>query len=120
MTFRHLCLFKIIRSLVVFIIVALGEFGLFVFISHSNLLVEYILCLNSYVLSSFLLKSYLYLPSYHPLLLFLFVCVSLSLFFPLTFLIDTKRHAVCANALVALSRFVCSVLGAVRFRFARF
>jgi hypothetical protein len=79
MTFRHLCLFKLIRPWLVVVIVALKKFGLFVFISSNQLLTQHILCLNSFVLSSFSLKLHLSLPSYHLLLLFLFACVSLRL-----------------------------------------
>jgi hypothetical protein len=91
MTFRHLCLFKIIRPLILFVIVALREFTIFITISHSNLVVEYILCLNSFIVT-----KVIFIPTFLPSFILTLVCLHVSLFFLLslsvflTFLIDTK------------------------------
>jgi hypothetical protein len=54
MTFRHLCLFKIIRPLVTVVIVSLGEFAVLLFTTpQNNLLVRYTLCLNYFISPSF-------------------------------------------------------------------
>jgi hypothetical protein len=79
----------------------------FFFLCRIDLLTQYTLCMNCLPLCWYktdVIVTLTFLPS------FTFVCLSSSLSFFLSFLIDTKRQAVCAYIHVALSRFVCSVL----------
>lgn len=130
MTFRHLCLLKIIRPMVTVVIVSVGEFVMFLFASRQVIYsFWWSLCLNYFILlssSSFVVLNCRY--SYtHLLTIFYFSFVyvfshssyaspSLSLSIPLLpshfFLIDTKTACRVRWYLrCALSHFVCSVLG---------
>jgi hypothetical protein len=119
MTFRHLCLFKIIRPLMVFVIVALGEFGLFMSVSHSKLLFEYILWLK-FLHSFFVVTKVIFIPTFLPSFTFILVCLCVSLSFSLSlshFFDRYKNVTPCAPTLASRC-LVSFVPFSARFGFA--
>ena len=94
MTFKHLCLFKIIEPLMIF--VALGNFARFVFTSSYLTTSEECSSFQFYC-SSPILTKVMFIPTFLPSFTFALVCLHVRLFPPLslpflslTFLIDTK------------------------------
>ena len=91
MTFRHLCLFKIIESLT--ILVALENSTRFALTSNMKLAPKKTLCSSSILTQSHVytyLLTIFYFPSDLSACIFFSLSLFLSLPLPLTFLIDTK------------------------------
>jgi hypothetical protein len=120
MTFRHLCLFKIIGLLMVFIIVALGEFDLFVFISH-NKLTGSVHSLLEFPHSSFIVTKVIFIRTFLPSFTFILICLCMSLsifFFSLSHFFDRYKNGTPCAPILASRCLVSFVPFSARFGFA--